>query len=166
VHNAVGKWFRDNGFSDREVPVHALTSQYEMKFLPYVVLEPDVTRTLGRHRTFPQLAFGNEKPHSFRCALVEAVGGTPKLLGSTSAWGLEGGLGLRPEMTGTKPAQNDFPTRPVVAAISLSGTALAIGDLQLFGTQHIFNRGNWSLALKLADWMAGTEFEIPGVDGK
>ena len=166
VHNAVGKWFRDQGFSDKEVPVHALTSQYEMRFLPYFVFEPNLENTLGRHHTFPQLVFGNEKPHSFRSAPVEAIGGTPKVLGSRSAWGLEGGLGLRPDLTGTAPGQYDLSTRPIVAAVSLSGTAMAIGDLQLFSTQNIFRRGNWTVALELADWMAGQEFEIPGAEGR
>jgi hypothetical protein len=164
VHNSVGQWFRDEGFPDREVPLHNLMKQYDMHFLPYVVFEPDFARTLGRHHTFPELDFGVETPHSFRCALVEAVGGTPVLLGSTSAWGLEGGLGLRPELMGTAPAKNDFSTRPVTGAISMSGTALAIGDVQIFGAQHIFNRGNWSLALELADWMAGLKMDIPGSD--
>jgi len=166
VHNAVGKWFRDQGFSDREVPVHALTGQYEMRFLPYVVFEPDLATTLGRHHTFPELVFGNEKPHSFRCAPVEAVGGTPKVLASRSAWGLEGGLGLRPDLTGIAPGNYDLSTRPIVAAVSLSGTAIAIGDLQLLSTQNIFRRGNWTVALELADWMAGQAFEIPGADGR
>ncbi len=164
LHNAVGNWFRDQGFTDREVPIHALTSQFEMKFLPYTVFEPDLELTLGRHHTFPQLVFGNEKPHSFRCAPVEAMGGEPKLLASRSAWGLEGGLGLRPDLTGTAPGKDDLATRPIVAAISLSGNAMAIGDLQLFSTQNIFRRGNWTVALELADWMAGQKFEIPGID--
>ncbi len=166
VRNPVGQWFRDQGFTDREVPVHALTSQYEMRFLPYVVFEPDIAKTLGRHHTFPELLFGTEKTHSFRSAAVEAVGGTARLLGSRSAWGLEGGLGLRPELTGTAPAKNDLSTTPAVVAISLSGTALAIGDLQLLSTQNIIRRGNWSVALELADWMAGIEFEIPGAEGR
>jgi hypothetical protein len=166
VHNAVGKWFRDQGYSDRDIPIHALTSQYEMKFLPYFVYEPDLEITLGRHHTFPQLVFGNEKPHSFRCAPVEAIGGSPRVLASRAAWGLEGGLGLRPELTGTTPGQYDLSTRPTVAAISLSGTAMAIGDLQLFSTQNIFRRGNWTVALQLANWMAGQAFEIPGAGGR
>ena len=166
LNNAVGQWFRDQGFTDREVPVHALTSKYEMKFLPYVVYEPDLDGTLGRHHTFPLLSFGIEKPHAFKCAPVEAVGGAPKVLASRSAWGLEGGLGVRPELTGTAPAENDLSTRPIVAAVSLSGTAVAIGDLQLLSTQNIFRRGNWNVALELADWMAGIAFEIPGADGK
>lgn len=162
LHNAVGQWFRGEGFSDREVPIHALTGRHEMRFLPYVVFEPDLDRTLGRHHTFPRLIFGVEKPHSFRCAPVEAVGGTARVVASEGAWGLEGGLGLRPELTGTSPGKNDLSTRPVVVAVSLSGTAAAIGDLQLFSTQNIFRRGNWTIALELADWMAGIEFEIPG----
>jgi hypothetical protein len=166
VQNQVGQWFRDQGFKDREVPVHALTGQYEMRFLPYVIFEPDVEKTLGRHHTFPELFFGIEKPHAFKCAAVEAVGGTARVLGSRSAWGLEGGLGLRPELTGTAPAKNDLSTRPIVVAISLSGNALAIGDLQLLTTQNIIRRGNWSIALELADWMAGIQFEIPGAEGR
>jgi hypothetical protein len=162
IHNPLGQWFRERGFSDRRVPIHAVMERFETVFLPYTVFEPDVSATLGRHHTFPALQFGDEKCDAFRCAPVRAVAGTSILLGSNKAWGLEGGLGLRPDLTGTAPGKDDFSERVVVGTISLSGTALIIGDVQFFADQHITNRGNWYLAMKLADWMAGKEFAIPG----
>jgi hypothetical protein len=162
VHNPLGQWFRDNGFADRQVPIHAMTEQFEAGFLPYTVFEPDISATLGRHHTFPILEFGVEKCNSFRCAPVEAIGGTPILLGSIGSWALEGCLGLRPELTGVFPTEHDRSTRAIVGALSLSGTAVLIGDAQIFAEQHIMNRGNWTLAWRLADWMAGKELEMPG----
>lgn len=166
VHNPTGQWFRDNGFEDREVPIHRLTEKLEMTFLPYTVFEPDKSATVGRHHTFPALQFGTERCNSFRCAVVQAIGGTNFLAGSKTSWGLEAGLGLRPELSGTKPGQNDYPTQVPVAAISLSGTAMVIGDVQLFSDQHIVERGNWTLAMELADWIAGRELEIPGQESQ
>ena len=159
VHNEVGDWFRERQFSDREAPVAVLAKEFGISFLPFVIYETDSSKTLGRHRTFPVLNYGTEKCHAFRCGIVEAEGAKPLLVASRSAWGLEGGVGVRSGDRLTAPGKYDY-TKPAGAAI-LSQNAVAVADMHLLSSQHLTTRGNWVLASDLATWMAGQDLEIP-----
>jgi len=159
VHNEVGDWLRGREFSEREVPVGVLAKEFGISFLPFVIYEPDQSKNLGKHPTFPILDFGTEKCDAFRCGIVEAEGVKPILVASHSAWGLEGGLGVRSGAVLREPGKYDY-TKPPAAAI-LSENAIALADLHLLSGQHLTNRGNWVLANDLADWMAGREFKMP-----
>lgn len=158
VHNEVGDWFRGKRFSDREAPVGALAKGFGITFLPSVIYEPDLSRTLGRHPTFPILNFGSEKCHAFRCGVVEAQGVKQVLIASRSALGLEGGLGVRSGPQQIEPTKYDCKNP---AAAIRSQNAVALADLHLLSGQHLTNRGNWVLALDLADWIAGVELKVP-----
>jgi len=159
VHNEVGEWFREKRFSDRELPMGALAKEFGISYLPFVIYEPDASKTLGRHPSFPILNFGTEKCHAFRCGIVEAEGNKPLVIASHSAWGMEGGLGLRSGGQRIEPGKYDY-RKPVGAAIH-SQNAVALADLHILSSQHLTNRGNWTLALDLADWMAGVELKVP-----
>ncbi|MFH0777594.1 MAG: DUF4350 domain-containing protein [Candidatus Eisenbacteria bacterium] len=159
VHNSVGEWLRERGFRDREIPVDSLARQFEMSFLPYQIFEDDDSRTLGRHPTFPILSFGVEDCNAFRCGIVQANDGMPVIQGSESAWGLEGGLGLRSEGTKIKAGQFDYKNRPAAAIVGYK--VVAIADLHILSGQHLMERGNWAFALELMDWLAGVEFKVP-----
>jgi hypothetical protein len=160
VRNAVGEWFRARGFSDRPTPAADLAKQFGVDCLPYVIFEADSSRTLGRHPTYPALGYGIEECYSFRCGVVEAESGRPVLLASESAWGVDGGLGLRLSTENMKPGTHDYKRQPIAAAI-LSENALVVADLHVFSAQHVRARGNWSLGLALGDWIAGLDLKIP-----
>jgi hypothetical protein len=159
VHDAVGKWFRDRGFSDPEIPAAALAKRFGIECLPYVVFEEDSSRILGRHPIFPVLSYGVEDCHAFRCGVVSAEGGKPILVASERAWGIDGGLGLRLGRRGMEPGKYDYTNRPTVGIIL--DKAAVIADLQFFCAQHVRTRGNWALILELANWLAGVEFDVP-----
>ncbi|MCX5801328.1 MAG: hypothetical protein NTX17_08085 [Candidatus Eisenbacteria bacterium] len=160
VHNEVGEWFREGQFPDREAPIAALARAFGITFLPFVIYEPIPSRTAGRHPTFPILNLGNEKCYAFKCGIVEAENARPILLASDSAWGLEGGMGVRSGENLAKPGKYDYKKGaavPPVAAI-LSRNAMALADLHILSSQHLLNRGNWTFASDLANWLAGQEF--------
>ena len=159
VHNAVGDWFRSRGFTDVEAPIVSLAKDLGIKFLPYFVYESNLSNTLGKHPTFPIFNYGPDFCNSYRCGVVEAEGGEPILVASKTAWGLEGGLGVRSAGRLTSPAKYDY-TRPPAAAILLKN-AFALADLHILSSQHLNNRGNRVLANDLANWMAGQEFHVP-----
>lgn len=159
AHNEVGSWFRERQFTDSEAPVAVLAKEFGISFLPFVIYEPDSSKTLGRHPTFPILNYGTEKCHAFRCGIVEAEGAKPLIVASRSAWGLEGGVGVRSGDRLKAPGKYDY-TKPAGAVI-LSHNAVALADMHLLSSQHLTNRGNWVLASDLANWMTGQKLEIP-----
>ncbi len=159
VRDAVGEWFRKKGFSDRPAPAVDFARQFGVNCLPYVIFETDSSRMLGRHPTYPVLSYGIEECHGFRCGVVEAEGGRPVLVASESAWGVDGGLGLRLGTESMEPGAHDYSGRPMAAV--LSGNAVVVADIHVFSDQHMRTRGNWALGLALADWIAGLDLKVP-----
>ena len=159
VHNEVGDWFRARQFTDRDFPVGILAQQFGIRFLPYEVYESDLSKTLGKHPTFPILNFGDEKCDAFRCGVLEADKASRILVASRTAWGLEGGVGVRAGAKQLVPGKYDYAKPPAVG-ILLKNT-IVLSDLHLLTSQHLSTRGNWVLATDLSNWLAGQEFKTP-----